>query len=236
MRIALVCCAGSIELCEGCRFQNVHSFFSRVYGCKVFHFKELDALVDIVKDGLRFDGVVVSTPDFNRGFIHTMQYLQQMLKLKVFLIVEKISTQGINVQFPSKHKHIYIDSSGGHGFQEELFSRLRCWFDEELSVNVNTHCTRQLKDIALNLHSKSLKVGEVIIELTSKEYELLDLLLEFQGQYIPTEMILHHLWDSYASPEIVRQYVYKLRHKIETTAGRSDIIHFRRGIGYSLSF
>ncbi|NOU80040.1 hypothetical protein GC101_14285 [Paenibacillus sp. LMG 31459] len=232
MRVALVCCAGSTEPCEGCRFQNVHSFFSRVYGCKVFHFKELEALVDIVKDGLRFDGVVVSTPDFNLGFIHTMQYLQQMLKLKVFLIVEKISTQGITVQFPSNH--IYIDSSGGHGFQEELFSRLRCWFDEELSVN--THCTRQIKDIALNLHSKSLKVGEVIIELTSKEYELLDLLLECQGQYIPTEKILHHLWDSYTSPEIVRQYVYKLRHKIETTAGRSDIIHFRRGIGYSVSF
>ncbi|KHL94267.1 hypothetical protein QW71_18890 [Paenibacillus sp. IHB B 3415] len=202
-----------------------------MYGCKVFHFKELDALVDIVKEGLRFDGVVISTPDFNPGFIHTMQYLQQLLTLKIFIIVEEINTQGTPIPIPSNH--IYFGRYERPGFQEELFSRLRCWFDEGLSKN--TPCTRRSKGIALNLHSKSLKVGEIVIELTCKEFELLDLLLECQGQYIPTEQILHHLWDSYTSPEIVRQYVYKLRHKIETTAGRSDVILFRRGIGYSVS-
>ncbi|MFD1909305.1 winged helix-turn-helix domain-containing protein [Paenibacillus rhizoplanae] len=183
--------------------------FAQEYGCKVLHFKELEALVDIVKEGLQLDGVVISTPDFNPGFIHTMQYLQQMLTLRVFFIVEEISAQGTPVPFPSNH--MYISSFERNGFQEELFSRLRCWFDEGLAPH--THHTRQIKDIALHLHSKSLKVGEFVIELTCKEFELLELLLECQGQYIPTEQILHQLWDRYTSPEIVRQYVYKLRHK-----------------------
>ncbi|WP_342548575.1 winged helix-turn-helix domain-containing protein [Paenibacillus sp. FSL P2-0089] len=231
MRVALVCCADSTEPCEDCRFKNVHSFFAQVYGCKVLHFKELEALVDIVKEGLQLDGVVISTPDFNPGFIHTMQYLQQMLTLRIFFIVEEISAQGTPVPFPSNH--MYISSFERNGFQEELFSRLRCWFDEGLAPH--THHTRQIKDIALHLHSKSLKVGEFVIELTCKEFELLELLLECQGQYIPTEQILHQLWDRYTSPEIVRQYVYKLRHKIEIISGRSDIILFRRGIGYSVN-
>lgn len=231
MRVALVCCAGSMEPCEECRFKNIHSFFAREYGCKVFHFRELEALADIVKEGLRFDGVIVSTPDFNLGFIHMVQSLQQLLTLKMFIIVGEIGTQGGAV--PILSNHMFIGSYERQGFQEELFGRLRCWFDEGISRNANG--TRHSRGITLNLHSKSLKVGEFVIELTCKEFELLDLLLESQGQFIPTEQILHHLWDRYTSPEIVRQYVYKLRHKIEVTSGRSDIILFRRGIGYSVS-
>lgn len=230
MRIALVC-TGSIEPCEDCKFQSIHSFFSRTYRCKVFHFKELDSLVDIVKEGFKFEGVIVSTPAINLAIINTVQYLQQMYLLRIFLIVDEIGSKGIPVHIPSNH--IYIRGSERSGYSEELFSRLRCWFDE--GKNLKTVRTKQTKNISLNLHSKSLKVGDVVVELTCKEFDLLDLLMECQGQFIPTEKILNRLWDCYTSPEIVRQYVYKLRHKIEITAGRNDIILFRRGIGYSIN-
>lgn len=121
MRIALVC-AGSTEPCRECKFQRVHSFFSRAYDCKVFHFKELDPLVDIMKEGLKFDGVIVSIPAFSLTLIHTVQYLQQMLLLQIFFIVDEINPKGIPVQIPSNH--IYIGGTERQGFPEELFSRL----------------------------------------------------------------------------------------------------------------
>jgi len=73
------------------------------------------------------------------------------------------------------------------------------------------------------------------IELTTKEFALLELLMRYPNQSFSLEAILDRLWqsDSYASIDTVRTHMKTLRKKIGDNEENS-LIHTKRGQGYKI--
>ncbi|MFJ5714055.1 response regulator transcription factor [Neobacillus sp. NPDC093127] len=83
----------------------------------------------------------------------------------------------------------------------------------------------------LNRTSRNLAVAGNEIQLSPKEFQLLDLLLQNKGQVLTREIILDRIWgyDADVSYKIVDATVKLLRKKLDV-----DIIHSIRGVGYKL--
>ena len=73
------------------------------------------------------------------------------------------------------------------------------------------------------------------IQLTSKEFALLEYLLRNQGRPLPKETIIAHVWDYDADilPNTVEVYIKYLRAKIDQPF-KTQLIHTVRGFGYKL--
>jgi len=73
------------------------------------------------------------------------------------------------------------------------------------------------------------------VELTSKEYSLLEFLLRNKGRVVTRTTIIEHVWDMHfdSDTNLVDVFVSYLRKKIEPK-GKSQLIHSVRGVGYIL--
>jgi DNA-binding response OmpR family regulator len=71
------------------------------------------------------------------------------------------------------------------------------------------------------------------IDLTAREYRLLEYLMRSAGRVCSRMMILEKVWDYHFDPgsNIVDVYVRKLRDKLETD-GAAKLLHSVRGEGY----
>ena len=74
------------------------------------------------------------------------------------------------------------------------------------------------------------------IELTSKEFSLLEYFMRNAGRRVSRAMIIEHVWNIsfHSSTNVVDVYVNYLRRKIDDGNGQK-LIHTIRGIGYELS-
>jgi DNA-binding response OmpR family regulator len=77
--------------------------------------------------------------------------------------------------------------------------------------------------------------GDEAIELTPREFSLLEYLMRHAGQAVPKAEILHHVWDSHYAGDanVVEVYVGYLRRKIDAPFGR-HAVRTVRGAGYRL--
>jgi two-component system copper resistance phosphate regulon response regulator CusR len=115
----------------------------------------------------------------------------------------------------------------------------------ELLVRVKALLRRPPSDRAHVLRVADLEVDRLTqqvrragkrIELTSKEYALLEYLVAHVGQVLSRTMIVEHVWDeSFENlTNIVDVYVRHLRSKVDDTFP-TKLIHTVRGAGYSVS-
>lgn len=90
-------------------------------------------------------------------------------------------------------------------------------------------------DLTLNTTTFAVHRADTAIELTQKEYALLEYLLRNQNRPLSKEMIMSHVWDYDADilPNTVEVYIKYLRAKIETNP-KQPLIHTVRGFGYKL--
>jgi DNA-binding response OmpR family regulator len=90
-------------------------------------------------------------------------------------------------------------------------------------------------DLTLNTTTYEVKRGDTIIQLTGKEFALLEYLLRNQGRPLPKELIIAHVWDYDADilPNTVEVYIKYLRAKIDQPFS-TPVIHTVRGFGYKL--
>jgi len=91
-------------------------------------------------------------------------------------------------------------------------------------------------DLRLDPAAKRAWRGETEVQLSPKEFALLELFLRHVGSVLTRSQILDAAWDfAYdGSSNVVDQYVTYLRRKIDTPFGRHDI-ETVRGMGYRLS-
>jgi two-component system OmpR family response regulator len=77
--------------------------------------------------------------------------------------------------------------------------------------------------------------AEVELDLSPKEFALLELLLRHPGEVLTRTRILEHVWDFAYDPSsnVVDQYIGYLRRKIDRPFGRDDL-ETVRGAGYRL--
>jgi len=89
-------------------------------------------------------------------------------------------------------------------------------------------------NLELDRLSQQVKRGGKRIELTAKEYALLEYLMANSDRVLSRSMILSHVWDEgfHGATNIVDVYVRHLRHKI----GDDDqkLIRTMRGVGYAI--
>jgi DNA-binding response OmpR family regulator len=90
-------------------------------------------------------------------------------------------------------------------------------------------------DLKLDPAQHRMWRGDAEIQLTPREFALLELLMRRSGDVIPKLEILSHVWDwaFEGDPNIVEVYIGYLRRKIDTPFGRHDI-RTVRGVGYRL--
>ena len=94
----------------------------------------------------------------------------------------------------------------------------------------------QIADLTLDTLTRRVKRGGKIIELTSKEYAVLECLLREPDRVLSRTQIAEHVWnyDVYNQSNVVDVYIGYLRRKIDR-AGNRPLIHTVRGVGYRMS-
>jgi two-component system, OmpR family, response regulator len=91
-------------------------------------------------------------------------------------------------------------------------------------------------DLRLDPSARRVWRGDVEVELTPREFALLEFLLRHRGEVVSKRVILDHVWDYdfEGDPNIVEVYVRHLRNKLDRPFGRGAI-HTIRGAGYRLA-
>lgn len=115
----------------------------------------------------------------------------------------------------------------------ELEARVRALLRRESDVAKNAEL--RFLDITVDTRSHQVRRGERIIELTSKQYALLEFLLRHPRQVLSRGMIADHVWNDETEnlSNIIDVYIRYLRRKL-CEAGEPDIIHTVRGYGYQV--
>ena len=90
-------------------------------------------------------------------------------------------------------------------------------------------------DLELDPAARRVRRAGQRLELTAKEFALLELLMRHAGQVLSRTYILEHVWDFAYDPtsNVVDQYIGALRRKIDKPFGREDLVTVR-GAGYRL--
>jgi DNA-binding response OmpR family regulator len=92
-------------------------------------------------------------------------------------------------------------------------------------------------DLELDLVTRRAVRGNRLLELTAREYELLEYLLRHQGHLVSREMLAHDVWKEprRATPldNVIDVQMTRLRKKVDVEAGER-LIHTVRGVGFVL--
>ena len=117
---------------------------------------------------------------------------------------------------------------------EELLARLRALMRREQK---NGHANRlQVADLVLDLKTHQVRRGDTPIELTAREFALLEFLMRHPNQVLTQAQIAERVWDYNfeGTTNRVAVYISYLRDKIDE--GRSPkLIQTVYGVGYRLS-
>jgi two-component system response regulator MprA len=90
--------------------------------------------------------------------------------------------------------------------------------------------TLQFGDLSLDPRTRHVQRGDHLIELTAREFELLELFLRNPRMVLSKDSILDRLWGYAFDDNLVEVYVGYLRRKL----GEPALIHTLRGAGYAL--
>jgi DNA-binding response OmpR family regulator len=91
-------------------------------------------------------------------------------------------------------------------------------------------------DLVVDTRARSVTRGGTAVQLTTKEYALLEYLIRRRTQVVTRGDIAEHVWDDSFDPmsNLIEVYIQRLRRKIDD--GRTvKLIQTRRGAGYTLS-
>jgi heavy metal response regulator len=113
---------------------------------------------------------------------------------------------------------------------EELLARVRVLLRRRSDADSPVV---RVADLALDPARRTVTRGERRIELTLKEFSLLEYLMMNAGRVVTRTMIIEHVWnyDFDSETNIVDVYVNYLRRKIDLE-GETKLIHTVRGVGY----
>lgn len=115
---------------------------------------------------------------------------------------------------------------------EELLARIRLRLRDGDNDDPPTATTVRYGSLELNLHTRTLRVGDRTVDLSAREFALAEMFLHHPGQILSRQQLLSHIWgyDFDGTSNVVDVYVSQLRQKIG-----ADHIVTARGAGYRLS-
>jgi DNA-binding response OmpR family regulator len=114
----------------------------------------------------------------------------------------------------------------------ELSARIRALLRREV---INGSPILQVGELSLNTATREARRGDRIIELTSKEYAILEYFMRNPDVVITRRMLEEHVWDLSLETEsnLIEVYIRRLRQKIDED-NEDSLIETIRGTGYRL--
>jgi two-component system copper resistance phosphate regulon response regulator CusR len=115
---------------------------------------------------------------------------------------------------------------------KELLARVRVFLKRSGSPGASSNILK-LADVEMNLDSKTVKRSGELIELTAKEFQLLEFLLRNKNKVVSRAEIAEKVWEITfdSGTNIIDVYVNFLRNKIDKNRS-PKLIHTQVGMGY----
>ncbi|MEZ4620054.1 MAG: response regulator transcription factor [Caldilineaceae bacterium] len=115
---------------------------------------------------------------------------------------------------------------------EELTARMRALLRRE---QPQKSATLHVADLTLDPAAKVAQRGDHKIELTAKEYAILEMLMRNPGQVLSRDQIIDHVWnmDYDGESKLIEVYIYNLRKKIDNDFPQK-LLQTVRGLGYRI--
>lgn len=115
---------------------------------------------------------------------------------------------------------------------EELYARMQAMLRRPSAVQ-STIFT--IDDLVLDAARQNVTRGGKSVNLTRKEFSLLEYLLKHQGIVVTRGMLMEHIWDTELDPfsNTIETHILNLRKKIEQPT-KPKLIHSVSGRGYKI--
>jgi DNA-binding response OmpR family regulator len=93
-----------------------------------------------------------------------------------------------------------------------------------------------IRNMVINEMTKTFTLGDVTLDLTPKEFEIILLLAKNRGRVFSKEEIYERVWkyDSLGDAFTVTVHVKRIREKIEAVAPNTQLIETVWGVGYKI--
>jgi len=90
-------------------------------------------------------------------------------------------------------------------------------------------------DLVLDPAAHQVRRGDAVVDLTPRQFSLLEFLMRHKGEVVSKRTILDHVWDFAfdGDPNIVEVYVGQLRRRVDVPFGRASLQTVRL-VGYRL--
>jgi DNA-binding response OmpR family regulator len=117
---------------------------------------------------------------------------------------------------------------------KELLARLRAL--ARRATEAPKSPVLEIGGLSLDPLTHRVKRGDRVVELTAKEFAVLECLMREPGRVLTRTMIAEHVWnyDVYNQSNVVDVYIRNLRRKIDDQF-ETKLIHTVRGTGYQLA-
>lgn len=117
----------------------------------------------------------------------------------------------------------------------EVKSRIKAIFRRTAMMQKeNTQSILTVRDMRINLNNRSVTIGQKEINLTAKEFDLLQLFVSNRGKVFSRENLLETIWkyDYLGDLRTVDVHIRRLREKIEKNPAQPEFIFTKWGVGY----
>jgi DNA-binding response OmpR family regulator len=96
----------------------------------------------------------------------------------------------------------------------------------------------EIDDLIIETRARTVRRNGKAIELTAKEYALLEYLARRKGEVVGRAEISEHVWDENHDPfsNVIEVYIQRLRKKLEEGQSGPRLLQTRRGEGYRLGY
>lgn len=117
-------------------------------------------------------------------------------------------------------------------FIEELVARLHALTRRTTGAQLNL---RKVAHVSLNMASREVRCGEELVEMTAREFNLLEYLMRSPGRVYTRAQILEHVWNYHFDPNtnLVDVYIKRIRQKIQL-GDEESLVETVRGVGYRI--
>jgi DNA-binding response OmpR family regulator len=118
---------------------------------------------------------------------------------------------------------------------KELLMKIRVLLKRTSHQNIPVGTTLKAADLEMNLDSKEVKRGDTAINLTAKEFQLLEYLLRNKNRVVSRSDIAVNVWDIDfdTNTNVIDVYINYVRNKVDKKF-EPKLIHTQVGMGYIL--
>ena len=222
---------------------------------KILLVEDEQKIADTLKTGLTEDGYYVETAyDGTIGWKLFQQNKYDLVILDINLpgitgydLCKKIRNRNTNVPvimltaLGSLNDKIEGYDSGADDYIikpfefKELLMKIRVLLKRTSHQNIPVGTVLKAGDLEMNLDSKEVKRGDANINLTAKEFQLLEYLMRNKNRVVSRSDIAINVWDIDfdTNTNVIDVYINYVRNKVDKKFDRK-LIHTQVGMGYIL--